>query len=33
VWIAEFTVACRSRPRSVANRVVDTQSFAAVTPR
>ena len=33
VWIAEFTVARRSRPRSVANCVVDTQSFAAVTPR
>ena len=33
VWIAEFTVARRSRPRSVGNCVVDTQSFAAVTPR
>jgi hypothetical protein len=33
VWTAEFTVACRSRPRSVADRVVDAECFAAVTPR
>ena len=33
VWIAEFTVACRSRPRNLANCVVDAQYFAVVTPR
>ena len=32
VWIAEFTVACRSRPRSVADCVVDTQSFRGRDP-
>ena len=33
VWIAEFAVACRSRPRNLGNRVVGAQYFAAVTPR
>jgi hypothetical protein len=31
VCIADLAVACRSGPRSVADRVVDTQYFAAVT--
>jgi hypothetical protein len=33
VWIAEFPVACRSRPRSLADCVVGAQYFAVVTPR